>query len=198
MYLTLTILVYQCLPTKTYHLSREMCSGGKNSKVRLTGMAAARTTGEKLPMSVVGKSKTPWCFKNIKQLPCRYRSQKKSWMTGDLFGEWIRKVDSSFRAEDRKVVLLIDNCPAHPEIKNLTHINLIFLLPNLTSVLQPMDQGVIRSLNTHYRRRIVRLCIKPWMKISLFQRLPFSRRRPFWVRNEQRAWKKAIWLILFK
>ena len=130
MYLTLTILVYQCLPTKTYHLSREMCSGGKNSKVRLTGMAAASAIGEKLPMSIVGKSKTSWYFKNIKQLPCRYRSQKKSWMTGDLFGEWIKKVDSSFRAENRKVILLIDNCPAHPEIKNLTHINLIFLLPN--------------------------------------------------------------------
>ena len=59
MYLTLAILVYQCLPTKTYHLSREMCSGGKNSKVRLTGMAAASATGEKLPMFVLEKSKIP-------------------------------------------------------------------------------------------------------------------------------------------
>ena len=153
-------LFYQCLPTKTYHLSREKCSGGKNIKVRLTDMAAASATGEKLPMFVVGKSKTLRCFKNIKQLPCRYRSQKKSWMTGDLFGEWIRKLDSSFRAQDRKVVLLIDNCPAHPEIKNLTNINLIFLPPNTTSVLEPMDQGVIGSLKPHYRRRIVCLCIK--------------------------------------
>ena len=60
-------------------------------------------------------------------------------MTGDLFGEWIRNLDSSFRAQDRKVVLLIDNCTAHPEIQNLTNINLIFLPPNRTSVLQPMD-----------------------------------------------------------
>ena len=43
-------------------------------------------------------------------------------MTGDLSGEWIRKLDSSFRAQYRKVVLLIDNCPAHSEIKNLTNI----------------------------------------------------------------------------
>ena len=35
------VLFYQCLPSKTYHLSGEKCSGGKNSKVRLTGMAAA-------------------------------------------------------------------------------------------------------------------------------------------------------------
>ena len=168
-------LFYQCLPTKTYHLSRAKCSGGKNSKLRLTGVAAANATGEKLPMFVVGKSKTPRCFKNIKQLSCRYRNQEKSWMTGDLFGEWIRKLDSSLRAQDRKVVLLIDNCPAHPEIKNLTNTNLIFLRPNTTSVLQPMGQGVIQSLEVHYRRRIVCLCTKslnknkPLPKITILQ-----------------------------
>ena len=96
----------------------------------------------------------------VKSTPCRYRAQKKSWMTGDLFEEWVRKLDTSFRDQDRNVALMIDNSPAHPEIKNLTNINLIFLLPNTTSVLQPMDQGVIRSLKAHYRRKIVRLCIK--------------------------------------
>ena len=50
---------YQCLPFKNYHLSREKCSGGKNSKVRLTGIAAASATGEKLKMFVIGKSKKP-------------------------------------------------------------------------------------------------------------------------------------------
>ena len=81
-------------------------------------------------------------------------------MTGDLFGEWIRKLDSSFQAQDRKVVLLIDNCMAHPEIKDLTNVNLIFLPPNTTSVLQPMNQGVIRSLKVHHQKRFVRLYIK--------------------------------------
>ena len=70
-------LFYQCLPSKTYHLSGEKCSGGKNSKVRLTDMAAASATGEKLEMVVIGKSQNPRCFKNVKQLPCRYRAQKK-------------------------------------------------------------------------------------------------------------------------
>ena len=168
-------LLYQCLPSKTYHLFGEKCSGGKNSKVRLTDMATASATVEKLEMFVIGKSKKPRCIKNVKQLPCQYRAQKKSWMTGVLFEEWVRKRDSSFRAQTRKVALLIDNCPAHPEIKNLTNINLIFLPPNTTSVLQPMEQGVIRGLKAHYRKKVVRLCVKavesnkPLTKISILQ-----------------------------
>ena len=96
-------------------------------------------------------------------------------MTGVLFKEWVRKLDSSFRAQSRKVALPIDNCPAHPEIKNLTNINLIFLPPNAIAVLQPMDQCVTRSLKAHYRKKVVRLCIKavesnkPLPKISILQ-----------------------------
>ena len=63
-------LLYQCLPSKTYHLSGEKCSGGKNCKVRLTGMAAASATGETLEMFVIGKFKKPLCFKNVKQPSC--------------------------------------------------------------------------------------------------------------------------------
>ena len=69
-------LFYQCLSSKTYHLSGEKCSGGKNSKVRLTGMAAASATGEKLEMFVVGKSKKPRCFKNVISLPIQSAEKK--------------------------------------------------------------------------------------------------------------------------
>ena len=86
--------------------------------------------------------------------------QKKSWMAGVLLEEWVREVYSSFRAQSRKVALLIDNCAAHPEIKNLMNINLIFLHPNTMSILQTMDQGVIRSLEAHYQKKVVHPCIK--------------------------------------
>ena len=67
-------LNFQALPSKSLHLKDEKCIGGKFSKVRLTGLAAANANGEKLPMFIIGKSKSPRCFKNLKQLPCRYRS----------------------------------------------------------------------------------------------------------------------------
>ena len=51
---------------KTYHPPGGKCSGGKNSKAHVTGMVAASATGEKLPMFVIGKSKTLRRFKNIK------------------------------------------------------------------------------------------------------------------------------------
>ena len=142
-------LFYQCLPDETYHLKGEHCSEGKKSKVRFTGMAAASAVREKLPMFVIWKSKNPRCFKNVKHLPCEYKSQKKSWMNSEIFEEWVRKLDRKFRANDRNIALIIDNCPAHPSVSNLTNVQLVFLLPDTTSILQPMDQGVIRSLKAH-------------------------------------------------
>ena len=47
-------LFYQALRSKSMHFKNERCSGGKFSKVRLTGLAAANATGEKLPMFVIG------------------------------------------------------------------------------------------------------------------------------------------------
>ena len=152
-----------------------MFRGGGKSKVRLTGMAAASATGEKLPMFVIWKSKNPHCFKNVKHLPCEYKSQKKSWMNGEIFEEWVHKLDRKFRADDRKIALIIDNCPPHPSVSILTNVQIVFLPPNTTSILQPMDQGVIRSLNAHYRGRAVRLLCRalekkePCPKISILQ-----------------------------
>ena len=65
-------LFYQCLPYKSYQLKTEKCSGGKHSKIKITGLAADNAIGNKLPTFVIGKAKNPRCFKNIKKLPCRY------------------------------------------------------------------------------------------------------------------------------
>ena len=109
-------LFYQCLPDKSYQLKTEKCSGGKHSKIRITGLAAANAVGNKLPTFVIGKAKNPRCFKNIKKLSCKYRSQRKSWMDSILFEEWVTDVNKKFQSEER--ALIIDNCLAHPIIEN--------------------------------------------------------------------------------
>ena len=73
-----SVYFFQQLPSRTLSKTGAQCKGGKHSKLRLTGMAAANALGEKLPMFVIGKSKNPRCFKNVKKVPCRYRAQKKS------------------------------------------------------------------------------------------------------------------------
>ena len=76
-------------------------------------------------------------------------------MDSQIFEEWVRKLDRTFRMEGSKIALLIDNCPAHPSVSDLTNVQLVFLPPDTNSVLEPMDQGVIRSLKAHYRGRVV-------------------------------------------
>ena len=72
---------------------------------------------------------------------------------------------------------MIDNCPAYPHIVNLKAIKLYFLPPNISSKTQPIDQGVIRSLKTKYRKNVVRKIIqsvekkKTLSKISFLQRM---------------------------
>ena len=51
-------------------------------------------------------------------------------MDSDLFEEWIRELDGKFVREDRKVVLIVDNCPAHPHVGGLKSIRLCFLPAN--------------------------------------------------------------------
>ena len=83
-------------------INLRLAQGGKHSKIRLTGMAAANATGNKILMFVIGKSKSPRCFKGVKHLPCRYRNQNKSWMDSVLFEEWIREMDTKFTKEKKK------------------------------------------------------------------------------------------------
>jgi hypothetical protein len=76
-------------------------------------------------------------------------------MTGDIFTKWVCSWDRELTKKGKKILLLVDNCPAHPHVADLRSITLVFLPPNTTSVLQPMDQGIIRALKTHFRKNLV-------------------------------------------
>ena len=65
------------------------------------------------------------------------------------------KLDRRYQRQKHNILMIVFNCPAHPNVSGLKNIKVAFLLPNTTSQLQPMDQGVIRSLKAHYRSKLL-------------------------------------------
>ena len=92
-------------------------------------------------------------------LPVSYRANRNAWMTSLLFEEWITRWDSALGKQSRKILLLVDNCTAHPALDTLKNIRLEFLPPNTTSLIQPMDQGIIKNIKCHYRKELVQMTI---------------------------------------
>ncbi|XP_054713519.1 tigger transposable element-derived protein 6-like [Uloborus diversus] len=59
--------------------------------------------------------------------------------------------------EKRKVLLFMDQCPAHPrDLPVFDHIKVVFLPANCTSKLQPLDLGIIRCVKVHYKKTLIR------------------------------------------
>lgn len=164
-----TALFWQMLPNKTLHLKGSECHGGKMSKVRVSILLAVNMDGSsKLRPFVIGKSRSPRCFKNARGLPVRYASNKKAWMTRILFIEWLRAWDADLEKSGRRACLLIDNCSAHHAVGQLKNIMIKFLPPNTTAKLQPLDQGIIKAFKVGYRRRLVqRLLINLRLGVEL-------------------------------
>ena len=92
-------------------------------------------------------------------LPVTYRANKKAWMTSQIFTEWLAAWDSYLTKVNRKILLLVDNCTAHPHVSTLKNIQLKFLPPNTTSLIQPMEQGIIKNLKTLYRKELVHMTL---------------------------------------
>lgn len=154
-----TGLFFKCLPNQTHAFKNDKCFGVKTGKERVTVLIGANMDGtEKLKLLLIGKSKNPRCLKGLKSLGLDYTHNKKAWMTGAIFENWMKGIDRKMKAQKRKIAMFIDNCPAHPVAlsKTLTNIELVFFPPNMTSKLQPMDQGIIKNFKVHYRARIIR------------------------------------------
>lgn len=77
-------------------------------------------------------------------------------MTADLFKEWLKAFDRQMRLVKRKVIILVENAVSHShgdlQLKNVT---LHFLPPNTTAHIQPMDAGIIKAFEVHYRKQLV-------------------------------------------
>lgn len=132
--------------------------GRKKAKERITVLLCCNADGsERLEPMFIGNAARPRAFKKKSghELGLDYHSNKKAWMTSDLFMNWLQRFNAWIaRKPDRKVILLIDNCSAHGNDTNIPHLSNVtvkFLPPNTTSKIQPLDAGIIASLKLRYR-----------------------------------------------
>ncbi|XP_038076054.1 tigger transposable element-derived protein 4-like [Patiria miniata] len=147
-----TGLFWQLLPENSLGFKGQSHHRRKEIKTRITLLVCANMDGsDKLPLYAIGKNKKPRAFKNVCHLPITYTANKKAWMTSHLFDKWLKNLDDQMGSQGRKIAMVVDNCPAHPQ-KEYENIKLVFPPPNTTSCTQPMNGGVIKNLKTHYRR----------------------------------------------
>ena len=119
-------------------------------------------------MLFIGKAANPRCFKHVNKaaLPVIYTSQKNAWADAAIFTDWFNchfipsvKKHLIQRGLTPKALLLLDNAPAHPDCSVLVSqdkaIKAMFLPPNTTALIQPMDQGVLEALKRRYRRAML-------------------------------------------
>ncbi len=166
-----TGLVWRGMPSKTLvHCGEKHAKNFKKSKDRVTLMACANSTGTcKLPLVFIHTSKKPRCFKHMdmKLLPVNYYNQKKAWMNSHIFETWFHdkfvpyvKKFCEHNKIEYKILLLLDNAPAHPSTEVLQSkdgkVKSMFLPPNTTSILQPMDQGILEATKRLYKKSLLR------------------------------------------
>ena len=156
-----TGLNFRLLPESSLASSFEKSADGrKKSKDRVTLNVCSNTTGSiKLPVHLIGKAKKPRCFKGT-----------NAWMTCGTFYAWfhndfvpdVRKELLAIN-EEPKAILVLDNCSAHPGASELIStdgkIFAHFLPANVTSLIQPMDQGVLQAIKTRYKKKLIRRLI---------------------------------------
>jgi hypothetical protein len=160
-------LFWKMLPDKTVVDSHEKTAPGRKvAKERVTFLLCTNSDGShKIKPLVIGKSKHPRAFKNV-DLPVDYKSSKNAWMTSDIFREWlqnfVKQVRSFLKTQslDEKALLLMDNatchCPGEENIDTETgEFTIMFLPPNTTATIQPLDQNIIQLTKLAYRKSLL-------------------------------------------
>ena len=112
--------------------------------------------GYKFKLVVIGKTANPRCMGRMDKstLPVIYYHSPTAWMTKDIFYDWfmtqLAPEVTDMYGEHTTVYILLDNCRAHPGREILDSLypnNKVWMLPpNTTTLIQPMDMGIIYSV----------------------------------------------------
>ena len=163
-------LQYKKMPSSTFLAKAvKQARGRKVDKSRITVLFCVNQTGtHKMTPLIVHTAKHPRCYKNLRdmsQAPVYWRSSKKAWVTSSITHDWLlncfvpeAKRMCRTRGHEFKVLLLMDNCPAHKPYLQTLHpaVEIVFLPPNTTSIIQPLDQEIISCVKAKYHELVFR------------------------------------------
>ena len=158
-------------PSRSYvsKINKGARKGTKLLKERCTLMVGGNADGHKLKPFLLHKYQKPHCLKGVERstLPVSFRHNKKAWMTTASFRDYyvnfllpeLRKYCEKENIPF-KILLLVDNAPSHPDLSDIDpNVKMLFLPPNTTSLIQPMDMGVISILKTNYKYLLLKKAI---------------------------------------
>ena len=109
-------------------------------------------------VSVIGKVKNPQCLQKkykmiVNEMAVDWYASKNAWMNGDIHRTIMTKFNNQMRKAGRHVLYVCDNASSH-QVREYSHIKLLMLPPNATSIVQPLDQGIIRSVKRRYKKKL--------------------------------------------
>ena len=157
-----TGLFWKRMPSRTFLFKEEAKAPGfKAHKDRVTLVMCGNAAGFMSKPGLVYKSKNSRALKNKNKnlLPVYWMHNNKAWITKILTSDWFHqcfipqvRVYLAEKGLEFKVLLLMDNAGDHATNLHCDSVQTEFLPANTTSLIQPMDQGVIRAFKALYTR----------------------------------------------
>lgn len=157
---TETALYYRCLPDRCL-TGEPVCKGAQSHadlfEHRLTVLLCCNALGERLKPLVISRDAHPASLAGVRMtdLPVVWCHHADATMTTDIFGGWLRSLDAAMGQQQRQIALFMDMTPSHLASVLLKNTSLKFYLDNSSHLLQPLNQGVVRSFKGYYRRRLL-------------------------------------------
>lgn len=188
-----TGILWRCMPSCTYAgVDKPTAIGFTKDMDRITVLACVNAAGtHRLKLLVIGKAARSRALKNVKVLPVHYKYNKMALMTREIFEDWFyecftSEVKEHFKnaklPEESMAVLLLNNDESHPKETLSSSIAFsVFFPSSITSLIQPMDQGVIMDLKNNYRKTLMRHLVSSDLQADEFA--------------EKFTFKDAMWWI---
>ena len=132
-------------------MPENLASSTKHSQISLCNTKVSIVVAARI---VRGKTYRTGCYRRKATLICDWKVCQT--MLFQWCGKFTFVVIVLKSAQDRKIALIVNNCPAHAIVDGQKAVELIFLPPNTPSKTRPVDQGVIKSLKAIYRHSFIK------------------------------------------